>query len=211
MKINLLAQIVDYLLMNSSFQDDLSLYHGKMGCALFFAHYSRYANKSYYAEFACEIVDEICEDLNDRVPIGFASGLCGIAWGIEHLVQEKFVKGDTGTILEDLNLKIMEHDPNRIQNRSFEKGLKGIEYYIQVHVHSPYMKTKSIDDEYIYKLNSIIECENLYVNYDNALNFPIELLEKIHATNVIEGVEFSNCLLGLDGGLAGMGLKMIGI
>lgn len=87
---DLLTRIADYLMMNASFQDDLGIFHGKMGCVLFFAHYSRYIGQERYAEFASELLDEIYTDLNERTPVDFAYGLCGIAWGIEHLVQQGF-------------------------------------------------------------------------------------------------------------------------
>ena len=42
MNMKSLKQIVDYLILNSSGMSDLGLYHGKVGVAIFFAHYSRY-------------------------------------------------------------------------------------------------------------------------------------------------------------------------
>ncbi len=211
----LLTRIANYLMMNASFQDDLGVYRGKMGCVLFFAHYSRYTNQLYYGEFASELLDEICESINDYTPVDFAYGICGIAWGIEHLVQQNFTQGDTGDILQDLNTKIMEWDPSRIQNLSFEKGLKGIAYYIRVHTQSPYAITKTISIDYLTKLNrtllkSGLEPMSVPVN---GLNFPETMSQKIvnMNVNVNDKAELSTYPLGVVGGLAGLGLKMIGL
>lgn len=189
----LLTKIANYLMMNASFQDDLGLYKGKMGCVLFFAHYSRYTGKLYYADFANELLDEICEELNECTPINFAYGLCGIAWGIEHLVQLNFIQGDTGDILEELNKKIMERDPFRIEDLSFEKGLEGIFYYIRVHTQSPYAKTRMIDTKYLTSLdvafaNRGLTCMNIP---HDALNFPDILSQKMASINITSDAKLS--------------------
>lgn len=209
----LLTRIANYLMMNASFQDNLGIYQGKMGCVLFFAHYSRYTNQLRYAEFASELLDEIYTDLDERVPVDFAHGLCGIAWGIEHLVQLSFTQADTGEILEDLNTKIMERDPLRIHDLSFEKGLEGIAYYITVHTHSPYAKTKTIAPNYLSCLSTALTNAGLAgINLPRkALSLPEALHQKMTTLNMANDADLSTYPLGIVEGLAGMGLKIMGL
>lgn len=208
----LLTRIANYLMMNASFQDDLGIYHGKMGCVLFFAHYSRYMGQLCYVEFASELLDEIYADLNERTPVDFAHGLCGIAWGIEYLVQQDFTQGDTGDILEDLNRKIMERDPLRIQDLSFEKGLEGIAYYIRVHTQSPYAKTKTIDTEYLSSLETALINGLIYTNMpQKPASLPETLSQKMTTINIAEDAKLSTYPLGMVDGLAGVGLKIMGL
>lgn len=209
----LLSQIANYLMMNASFQDDLSLYHGKMGCVLFFAHYSRYVDQLYYADFASELLNEIYDDLNEHTPVGFEYGLCGIGWGIEHLVQQNFTQGDTGYLLEDLNLKVMEYNPLRIQDMSFNKGLKGIAYYVMTHIKSPYSKTKTIDSLYLLDLDMSLKNNGLSpMCYPQmALSLPEELFQDRKNLNIMSELKLSTYPLGIVDGLAGIGLKMMGL
>lgn len=213
MKDLLLTRIANYLMMNASFQDDLGIYQGKMGCVLFFAHYSRYTDQLRYAEFASELLDEIYTDLNERTPVDFAYGLCGIAWGIEHLVQHDFTQGDTGDILEMLNRKIMERNPLRIQDLSFEKGLQGIAYYVRVHTQSPYAKTQTIDADYLADLNTALINKGLACMDipQNALSLPALLSQKMLNTTITDDADLSTYPLGMVDGLAGAGLKRMGL
>ena len=60
----LLKRIANHLIINSSFLDNLGLFHGKMGIVIFFYHYSRYTHNPLYEEFAGELLDEIFEEIH---------------------------------------------------------------------------------------------------------------------------------------------------
>ena len=161
-----LTRIANYLMMNASFQDDLGIFQGKMGCVLFFAHYSRYISQ----------------------------------------------QGDTGDILADLNEKIMERNPLRIQDLSFEKGLAGIAYYVRTHVQSPCAQTRTIDAEYLQSLETALKTKlPAWSDPRDALKLPDVLSQKMNFLNITDDARLSAYPLGIAGGLAGMGLKMMGI
>lgn len=124
-----IRRMVEHLILNSSFTSDLGLFHGKMGTVIFFAHYARWTGNALYEDFADELLGEIYEDIHTDTPINLESGLCGIGWGIEYLVQNGFMEGDTDEILEDIDRRIMERDPRRMTDLSFRTGLGGILFY----------------------------------------------------------------------------------
>ena len=147
----MLTRIANHLIMNASFLTDLGLYHGKMGIVLFFAHYGRYTGETLYDDFAGELLDEIQNEIHIDMPINFESGLCGIGWGIEYLLENGFMEGDSDEILSDIDIKIMEWDLRRIKDLSFRTGLEGISCYIQKRIDSPFRKkdTMPFDDIYL--------------------------------------------------------------
>ncbi len=122
----LLQRITNHLIINSSFLNNLGLFHDKMGIVIFFYHYARYINNPIYDEFAGELLDEIFEEIHDKLPIDFENGYLGIGWGIEYLAEQKFISGDTNDILRDIDKKVMERDVRRISDVFLNTGLEGV-------------------------------------------------------------------------------------
>ena len=104
----LLKRIADHQMLHGSFRRDLGVLNGKMGIVLFFFHYARYTGRVLYEDFAGEMLEEVIQELHSDLPIRFSDGLCGIGWGVEYLIQNAFIAGDSDEILEDLDQKIME-------------------------------------------------------------------------------------------------------
>ena len=125
----LLKRIADHQMLHGSFRRDLGVLNGKMGIVLFFFHYARYTGRVLYEDFAGEMLEEVIQELHSDLPIRFSDGLCGIGWGVEYLIQNAFIEGDSDEILEDLDQKIMEWDPRRATDLSFESGLEGVACY----------------------------------------------------------------------------------
>lgn len=148
---------IERLVLNVSFLTDLGLFHGKMGHAIFFAHYGRLVNNVSYENFACELIEEVYEEINISLPINMEYGLCGIGWGIEYLVGQGFMEGCTDEILKDIDNLIMERDPRRINDISFRKGIGGILYYVMVRLSSP-RETDSLplDSLYLESLREVV-------------------------------------------------------
>ena len=130
----LLSRIANHQLMFGSFNTDSSIVYGRMGLVLFFFHYARYTENTLFEDFGGEI-------------------LCGIAWGIEYLLANKFISGDSNEVLFDIDQKIMEKDLRRITDYSFETGLAGLACYVSLRLIGKNEETafdKSFIDELMY-------------------------------------------------------------
>lgn len=125
-----LQQIVNHLIINSSFLTDLSLYHGKTGIVLFLYNYARYTKNPIYEEFAGELLDEIFQEIHDNIGLDFENGLSGIGWGVLYLIKNQFITGDPNEILEDIDMKMMEVNLLKVRNNSLKRGIAGFSVYL---------------------------------------------------------------------------------
>ncbi len=162
-----IRRMVEHLILNSSFTSDLGLFHGKMGIVIFFAHYARWTGNALYEDFADELLAEIYEDIHTDTPINLEGGLCGIGWGIEYLVQNGFMEGDTDEILEDIDRRIMERDPRRMTDLSFRTGLGGILFYATARLTASREGDRQpFDQQYIAELHKLANSGMLRVEND---------------------------------------------
>lgn len=211
-------QALAYLTINSSFLGDLGLFHGRMGIVLFFAHYARVTQNKQYEDFAEILLDEIYEEIHWDLPINLENGLCGIGWGIEYLVQNGFMEGNTDEILADIDRKVLEIDPLRISDLSFRRGLAGIIFYVIARLNAN-RETSNLpfDQEYLDSLQKALEDKKFTEEDDVPTDLKKELefvLRRNKTTillpnNLIQPLHniktdcFSNYSLGLENGIAG--------
>ena len=134
MHFNIVHRIINRLLFQSHFTKDLGLHQGKMGIALFFYHYAKHTGNAVYSDFAGDLIDNIWENLHNRLPDTFESGLTGIAWGIEYMIQNGFVKGDNNKICRHIDKRIMSLDPRRMTAEFIEKELEGFLHYVLIRI-----------------------------------------------------------------------------
>jgi hypothetical protein len=108
----ILQKIANTLVINTQRISNLGILEGKMGIALFLYHYARYSSKETYAGFADTILDRVYDLIHTSMSFDFASGLSGIAWGIDYLIKNKFVEGDVNEILEDIDERFLANINN---------------------------------------------------------------------------------------------------
>jgi len=101
-------RIVNVLLLNSSFIENIGLMHGKMGISIFFFHLARKTKNSINKNYAGELIDEIYEKISTNIPANFENGLAGIGWGIEYLAQNGFIEADTDEMLEEFDNRLFQ-------------------------------------------------------------------------------------------------------
>ena len=198
----LLERIARHLMMHASFLPNIGLYHGKMGIVLFFAHYARNTGNTLYEDFAGELLDEVYEEIHSALPVDFESGLCGIGWGIEYLLQNGFMEGDADEALAELDANMMERDLRRITDYSMRTGLEGISCYVSKRINSPFRKHGKLpfDETYL----------NEWKNVASSISIPEEKVILDSMINTLpEGEDIGIWKLGLKNGCAGAGLKMM--
>ena len=100
---NRLRRIANVLMLNAGHIDNPGLFNGKMGISIFFYLYGRYTGNEVFSDYAGELIDEIYEEINTNTPVDFQNGLSGIGWGIEYLVENKFVDADTDEALSEID------------------------------------------------------------------------------------------------------------
>lgn len=130
----ILLQIVNKELFHGCLSENLGLYSGKMGLSVFLYHYSRFTDNMLFADFAGELIDEVCESIYDGISLSFSSGLSGIGWGLEYLAKNRFIEIDDNSVFADINYKILEINPDNVRDCSFAKGLEGISTYVHAHI-----------------------------------------------------------------------------
>lgn len=214
-------QALAYLTINCSYLENLGLYHGKMGIVLFFSQYAYSTHNKYYEDFAGCLLDEIYEEINWDLPIDLENGLCGIGWGIEYLVQNGFMKGNTDEILSDIDRRIMEINPLHIPDLSFRKGLAGIIFYVIARLNATrQVEVLPFNTSYLSKLEKSLS---------NAINTD-EIFKTLKTTflKVMDGEKIKLCLpttltkssisindslnnnsLGLENGISGLLLNLL--
>ena len=195
----LLERIANHLIIQTSAMDDIGLYYGKIGIVLFFAHYARYTGCSVYEDFADELLGEVIENISDELPINMRTGLCGIGWGIEYLIQNHFMEGDSDEILGELDEKIMERDLRRIKDLSFDTGLEGISCYIRMRLKSPRKESAKLP------FDSTYLSEWAKMNIDDEGK---DVLQNILNVEMVDD-DILRLTLGLRNGCAGYGLNLL--
>jgi hypothetical protein len=163
---NRLERIAKVLLLNASFIDNIGLLNGKMGIAIFFYQYGRYTNNKVYTDYAGELIDEIYEEVNTNTSVDFTNGLTGIGWGIEYLVENKYIDADTDEALAEIDNVVYRSildSPLLLDNGSdlFGYGLYSIARS-HGHEHDDDNLTTLIKKEHLIYLTD--ECERLLVH-----------------------------------------------
>ncbi len=141
--------------------DEIGLISGKFGRALFLFYYAKLMNEQKYYDFGFELISSVFNEINNGFnnPT-FSTGLSGIGWAIEHLVQNDYIEANTDDTLEALDPYLSECMINEIKtgNYDFFHGAIGIAVYFLSRLKKKHTKTsllKFIDE--LRKLSSTDE------------------------------------------------------
>lgn len=125
----LVEQVVRKFLLKQPGIKNPGLLGGMMSGVLLLEHYSRYVSNSFFDDLAGDLMDCIYNECTTAIPLDFENGLCGVGWGIEYLIQNKFMQQGDEDVLEEIDRKIMERDPSRLTDYSLRRGLAGVLHY----------------------------------------------------------------------------------
>ncbi len=123
---------------------------------------TKYAKKYKIAQFeiaADFLYDNVANHVGYMDDIGFASGLSGICWGVEYLVQNEIMPGPADEICADTDQKIMQTNVKRITDFSLENGLTGLWHYVWARIQGNMLSELPLpfDEQYLTDWLEIIE------------------------------------------------------
>lgn len=157
-------RLLNYLVLHSNdVSSALGLLNGQMGIVLVLAHYARVKKRHQIERVSDVLLENILKRLTKSVSIDLANGLCGIGWGIEYLIQNDYMKGDSAVLLQEVDDKIMEYDLLRIRDTSLDTGLEGIIHYVLAHLQGANRSGQRVfDNDYLENL--LIRVRQLCIN-----------------------------------------------
>lgn len=120
-----------YLILNAGEMPDLGVINGRMKAILFLFQTARSESVGGYEDLAIELLEEVYDIIdNDKdIPVTFQSGLCGIGWMTEHLIQQLYL-----TVDEDVCEKYDRRIADAFSRREYSglglrEGLCGFLFY----------------------------------------------------------------------------------
>ena len=155
-----LRQIAEMLLLNGTLTECPGLVHGKMGIAVFFFHYARYAGNELFDDYAMDLIGEMLDQIHVNSPADYEKGLAGIGAGIDYLILNDFLNVEDD-ICEDFDQRMVRavmYDP--WQDFSQYQGLTGYGRYWITRLRFP--NTATLAMKCLMRILALIE-ENLSV------------------------------------------------
>ena len=143
-------------------QHSIGLTSGKMGMCIYFYYLSRWEVKEKHKQVAEKLLDEVINNLTNKMDFSVENGLAGIAIGISHLVREKFVEGDINEILEEVDSRIFKVLAFLKQEDS--KFSKQVLIHLLYYLYVRYIEQKSFGNKYIFQELIIKTVEIIYHN-----------------------------------------------
>lgn len=150
-----LRKIADYLLLRSSYMQDIGFFHGKMGVTVALYMYSSKYDDKLMGEYAWDLFQQVYDCVHTDMSMGIENGLAGIGYGTTLLCKHGLVECDLNEVLTDVDAKIMERDPRRMSDKSFRTGLEGLLQYILLR-QSTGEPLLTFDSQYLTELNSVL-------------------------------------------------------
>ena len=123
-------KLVHRLMLESLFLKEAGLLYGKMGVGIAFFDLGERTGQAAFTAQGDELVSGILDGLDFRTNWDFATGLSGIAWGIEYLVQNGYEDCNTNIVCRDIDWKISQLSIVRMDDLSLDTGLEGILHYV---------------------------------------------------------------------------------
>ena len=176
-----------------------------------------------------DLLDSVWEAKNRNLPVSFASGLTGMAWGIEYLLQNSFVSGQGNAVCREIDSRIMNSDIRRISPDFIENELEGLLHYILIRIKGSIMQQTAFPFDELYcrdllqtlhlirKTNSISQTGDSLINQlfgylqnKNSLDYIPNLITFIDEKDTVKREkDILSAPSGIKNGLAGHLYKLI--
>ena len=191
-------KIADYLLLRSSYMQELGLFHGKMGVVVALYLYADAYGDEVMREYAWELFQQVYDGVHTDMPVGLERGLAGIGYGTTLLCKRGLVECSLNDILEDIDRKIMERDPRRLTDMSVRTGVGGLMLYLDLRQSVEAVAT--FDSRYMMELQDTVARNNL----------PCRALDVMDVLNepTFPEAEYIERPLGIDRGMCLLYIKI---
>lgn len=191
----LLDRLKNHLTLKCLELQDISLYHGKTGVALALYLHAHQRQDETLEEYAWDLLQTVHEGVNECLPYGMEWGLAGIGSGITLLKKKEVLDCDLNAVLADIDAKIMEHDPRRLDDYSFRNGALGLYSYVRLRF-STERHVTSFDSAYLAELQNLLQ-----KNFQSSPVPPLDFSADLQIPQWSKD-DFLDKPLGLDGGIA---------
>ncbi len=154
----ILREIADDLIERyekNELEADIGLFSGKTGISLFLFYYSRYMKEERYEEYAQRLLESVFDDINSgNLMPTYCSGLAGVGWTVDHLVEEGFIDEGNLKVLSDMDSYLINLLLNYLDRNDFDflHGATGIAYYLRRRAPKN-SEVKEALDQYVRKLH----------------------------------------------------------
>lgn len=186
-KFNNLEQSLIFCLSHSSLYLSFSILRGKCGLVIMLLLWLKHTGNRFFEHMAEAYLNQIYEELSTYLDMNFRDGLMGIGWGIEYLLQNGLIYGDSNEILEEIDAKVMSIRWERVKDHSLATGLRGVIAYVTARIKGCILSNnKVVFDQDLF--NSLqIAAKNLLLNDtspEENISYVIEFLDLIHNQNL---------------------------
>ena len=156
--------------------------HGKMGKVVSLFELYEETGKETWRERGEALLDEVMDECGDHIPTGYGTGLCGVGFGIECLLQKGYVEGDAHEILSEIanRVAVAVHTVTAMDT-DIRNGWLGIALYL----HKRLSCRKSVSSPHVQELMESTRC--LYQ----------KITERIPCVSSHKELEECNQILGL--------------
>jgi len=121
-----LEKVIETLIINGTLTEQLGLFYGKAGIAVFFFHYARHTGNELFQDYALDLIESIQEQITVTVSVRYDVGLPGIGVCMEYLLQNDFIESNDKDLFGDFDdrmYRAVQYEP--YPDLSLQEGLTG--------------------------------------------------------------------------------------
>lgn len=127
--------LIEKLIIGSTNQtNSIGLLSGQMGSVIVIAEYSKKYNLPYLEVVSDALFSNVISVVSKIHDFSFSTGMAGVCWGIEYLLQSDILPGTGDEICGSIDSFIMNFDIKRMNDFSLSTGLLGLWLYVKARI-----------------------------------------------------------------------------
>ena len=150
LKTKQLALLTRLILNSCNSSQALGLLYGQMGILTVLSQCSLQFSLPHIELSADFLFAQLALKIRFVKDISFSTGLSGICWGVEYLVQHGIMPGPADDICEEVDGKIMQTDVRRIDDFSLATGLNGLWLYVKARIQGNLVAGLPLPFDFVY-------------------------------------------------------------